>query len=68
MQQGSFQIAEVCELVGVLILYELENENIFQQNKFGINRDDGLAIVESKLGPIIVSFQKNSERCLTDLT
>ena len=35
----------VCELVGLLILYEIEKENIFEQNKFGICRDDDLAIV-----------------------
>ena len=38
--QGSFHSAEVCELVGLLILNEIEKENIFEQNKFEIFRDD----------------------------
>ena len=46
--QGCFHCAEVCELIGLLILYEIEKINIFQQNKFGLYRDDGLAIVQSK--------------------
>ena len=56
--QGSFHGAEVCELVGLLILNEIEKENIFEQNKFGIYRDDGLAIVETKSGPIIERLSK----------
>ena len=60
--QGSFHDAEVGELVGLLILNEIEKENIFTQNKFGIYRDDGLAIVESKSGQIIERLLKDSER------
>ena len=33
--QGSFHDAEVCELIGLTILYEIEKENVFEQNKFG---------------------------------
>ena len=40
-----FHGAEVCELVGLLILYEIEKGNIFEKNKFGIYRDDDLAFV-----------------------
>ena len=60
--QGIFHGAEVCELVGLLIQNEIEKKNIFEQNKFGIYRDDGLAIVESKSGPVIERLPKNSER------
>ena len=56
--QGSFRGAEVCKLVGLIILYEIEKENIFQQNKFEIYIDDGLAIVESKSGPVIEQLSK----------
>ena len=56
--QGSFHGAEVCELVGLLILNEIEKENIFEQKKFGIYRNDGLAIVETKSGPIIERLSK----------
>ena len=50
---GSFHGAEVCELVGLLILKEIEKDNIIEQNKLGIYRDDGLAIEESKSDPNI---------------
>ena len=56
--QGSFHGAEVCELVGLLILNEIEKENTFKQKKFGIYRNDGLAIVETKSGPIIERLSK----------
>ena len=56
--QGSFHGAEVCELVGLLILNEIEKENIFEQNKFGFCRDDGFAVVETKSGPIIERLSK----------
>jgi len=56
--QGSYHGAELCELVGLLILYEIEKENIFEKNKFGLYRDDGLAIVECKSGPIIERLSK----------
>ena len=56
--QGSFHGAEVCGLVGLRILYEIEKENIFEQNKFGIYRDDGLAIVENKASQIIERLSK----------
>ena len=53
-----FHGAEVCELVGLLILYEIEKGNIFEKNKFGIYRDDDLAFVESKSGPVIERLSK----------
>ena len=56
--QGSFHGAEVCELVGLLLLHAIENENIFERNKFGIFRDDGLSIVKSKSGPYIERISK----------
>ena len=56
--QESYHGAEICELVGLLILYEIEKENIFEKNKFGLYRDDGLAIVECKSGSIIERLSK----------
>ena len=66
--QESFHGVEVSELVGLLILYGIEKENNSVQNKFRIYRADGLAIVESKAGPIIERLSKYSEGCSTDFT
>ena len=56
--QGSFHGAEVCELVGLLLLHAIEKENIFERNKFGIFRDDGISVVKSKSGPYIERISK----------
>ena len=60
--QESFHGAEVCKLVGLLILNEIEKEIIFEQNKFGFCRDDGLAVVETNSGPIIERLSKRFRR------
>ena len=51
--QGSFHGAEVCELVGLLLLHAKEKENIFERNKFELFRDGDIAIVQSKSGSYI---------------
>ena len=38
LPQGSYHGSEICELVGLLILYEIEKENNFEKNKFGLHR------------------------------
>ena len=45
---GSYDGAEVCELVGLYILHKLTNgkEAVFEKEKVGIYRDDGLAIIK----------------------
>ena len=43
---GSFHGAEICELVGLYILDILKKEKIFSDGKFGIYRDDCLAVVD----------------------
>ena len=53
LPQRSFHGAEVCELVGLFLHLAIENENIFEMNKFEFFRDDGLAIVKSKSGHYI---------------
>ena len=40
---GCFDWAEVCELVWTFFLNKLNN--VFQNNTFGLYRDDGLAII-----------------------
>ena len=45
---GSFDGAEVCELVALYILSNLKER--FGNEKIGLYRDNGLAILESKKG------------------
>ena len=48
ISMGSFNGAEICDLVGLFLLNELNNSNIFNNNEFGLYRDDALAILRSK--------------------
>ena len=43
---GSFDGAEICELVGIFILNHLGKR--FGKENIGLYRDDGLAIIKSK--------------------
>ena len=45
---GSFNGVEICDLVGLFLLNELNNSNIFNHNEFGLYRDDGIAVIRSK--------------------
>ena len=45
---GSYNGAEVCDMVGLFMLNEIKKTNIFQNDEFGIYRDDGLAVIQSK--------------------
>ena len=54
---GSYDGAEMCQLVGLYLLHKL-NKNIKNQH-LGLYRDDGLAIINSKSGPIIERIKKN---------
>ena len=53
---GSYDGAEICELVGLYLLHEL-NKTIKNQH-LGLYRDDGLAIINSKSGPVIERIKK----------
>ena len=46
---GSFDGAEVCELVGLYLLDQLETN--FGKNIFGLYRDDGLGVLKNFSGP-----------------
>ena len=46
---GSFDGAEICELVGLYLLDQLSN--ILPVESFGLYRDDGLAILSGISGP-----------------
>ena len=56
-QLDSYGGVEICELVELYLLQKL-NENIKNQH-LGLYRDDGLAIIKSKSGPIIERIKKN---------
>ena len=46
---GSYDVAEICELVGLYLLKELTN--IIPKESVGLCRDDGLAILPNTFGP-----------------
>ena len=56
---GSYDGAEVCELVGLFILNDLCNE--YGKDNIGLYRDDGLAIFKHTSGPQAQSWT-NKER------
>ena len=54
---GSFDGAEICELVGLYLLYNMKSE--FPELNCGLYRDDGLAYVENISGPQSDRLRKN---------
>ena len=56
---GSYDGAEVCELVGLFILYKITtHSNIFCNKLVGLYRDDGLAVLHCKSGPEMENIRK----------
>ena len=53
--EGSFDGAEVCELVGLFLLNQLED--IITNGSVGVYKDDGLAVVYKYFGPQMDSPQ-----------
>ena len=53
---GSFDGAEICELVGRYLLHNLCNPS--QNAELGLYRDDGLAVVRNASGPIVDKIKK----------
>ena len=58
---GSFDGAEVCELVGLFILNDLDNK--YGTNNIGLYRDDGIAIFKNITGPQSERTRKEITRC-----
>ena len=54
---GSFDGAEVCELVGLFLLNEISS--IIDKSTVGLYRDDGLAVVRNRSGPQIERLRKD---------
>ena len=62
---GAYDGAEVCELIGIFLLFQLSE--LFNRINLGLYRDDGLGVLENKSGPqsekikkIINIYQKQS--------
>ena len=53
---GSYDGAEVCELVGLFLLSDLGN--LIGKNNVGLYRDDGLAVVDNASGPRMDKIRK----------
>ena len=56
MTMGAYDDAEVCELVGIFILYQLSR--IYNINSIGLYRDDGLAVFRNTSGPPAEKIKK----------
>ena len=61
---GSFDGAEVCELVGLFILNDLANK--YGTNNIGLCRDDRLAIFKNRTGPQAERTRKEIARCFKE--
>ena len=61
---GSYDGAEVCELVGLYILYLISQE--IDGIDVGLYRDDGLAITRNTIGPEIDRTRKKLHRIFND--
>ena len=61
---GCLDGAEVCELVGTFILNKLNN--VFQNNTFGLYRDDDLAVIKGLSGAKIERLKKNVVKTFKD--
>ena len=54
---GSFDEAEVCELVGLYLLDKLSK--LLGKDNVGLYRNDGLAAVKNTSGPVLDKMRKN---------
>jgi hypothetical protein len=54
---GAYDGAEVCELVGIFILYQISQ--FYNKNDFVLYRDDGLAIFKNKSGQQMERIKKH---------
>ena len=61
---GSYDGAEVCELVGIFILNDLCNE--YGKDNIGLYRDDGLAIFKHTSGPQVERIKERHNKTLQD--
>ena len=64
VRMGCFDGGEVCALVGIFILNKLKH--VFQNNTFGLHRDDGLAVIKGLPGPEIERLKKSVVKTFKD--
>ena len=57
---GSYDGAEVCELIGIFMLSLIGNK--YNPNNIGLYRDDGLAVFKNTSGPQSEKIKKNFQR------
>ena len=62
---GSYDGAEVCELVGLYILFKLRR--ICDRENIGLYRDDGLAVFKDKSGPELERIKKEIVKSFKEL-
>ena len=62
--EGSFDGAEVCELVGLYMLNKLKN--IVSNGSVGCYRDDGLAVVQNCSARLVDKLRKDIIKCFKD--
>ena len=60
MSTGTYDVAEVYELVGTYMLNSLSKK--YSKNDFGLYRDDGLAVLKNKIGPQSEQVKKNIQK------
>ena len=61
---GAFDGAEVCELIGILLLYIIAQ--YYLKKDFGLYRDDGLGVVKNKSGPEAEKIKKSIQKLFKD--
>ena len=59
---GSYDGAEVCELIGIFMLSLIGNK--YNPNNIGLYRDDGLAVFKNTSGPQSEKSKTLSKECL----
>ena len=57
---GAYDGAEVCELIGTYLLYQLSEK--YLKNDIGLYRDDGLAVFKNVSGPQAEQIKKHFQR------
>ena len=57
MTMGAYDGAEVCELFGTFLLYQLSDK--YNKNYIGLYRDDGSAVFKNISGPQAEKIQKH---------
>jgi hypothetical protein len=62
---GSYDGAEICELVGLFILKEISDK--FGKENVGLYRDDGLMLLQGKSGRLADKARKTLHNIFHDL-